>query len=191
MRILVLLGHPNNDSFCGGLADAYERGARDAGHEVERLNIGELEFDSNLAEGYNEIQGLEPDLVKAQELITWAEHLVIVYPTWWVSMPAILKGFFDRVFLPGYAFKYRENSQLSDQLLKGRSARIVTTMDAPTWYYRLIYMNAGQHQLKYGILKFSGFSPVRSTMFGNVRYSTKEKRESWLRKLEELGRNGK
>ena len=190
MKILVLQGHPNRESLCGGLADAYQKGAETAGHQVRRIDIGDLDFEPNLKLGYKEIQALEPDLLSAQDDITWAEHLVVIYPTWWVSMPALLKGFFDRVFLPGFAFKYRENSQLSDQLLKGRSARIVTTMDAPSFYYRLAYRSAGQHQLKYGILKFCGFSPVRSSIFGNVRYSSKEKREAWLDKLYRLGMKG-
>lgn len=190
MKILILLGHPNHQSFCGSLADAYQKGAEDAGHQVRRINIGDLDFDSNLHEGYGVIQELEPDLVNAQESITWSEHVVIIYPTWWVSMPAVLKGFFDRAFLPGYAFKYRDDSPWWDQLLKGRSARIVTTMDAPKFYYWLVYFNAGQRQLKYGILRFCGFSPVRSASICGVKDMKREKLESWIKRLEEFGSKG-
>jgi putative NADPH-quinone reductase len=78
---------------------------------------------------------LEPDLLAAWEKILWAEHLVWIYPIWWGSMPAILKGFIDRLFLLGFAFKKKENSVWWDKLLTGKSARIITTLDQPKWYF--------------------------------------------------------
>ena len=121
-RILVILGHPANKSFCGALADSYVKGAEAAGNEVRLISLGNLSFDPVLHNGYATIQELEPDLVTAQAAITWAQHIVFVYPIWWGAMPALLKGFIDRVFLPGFAFKYREGSQFWDRLLSGRSA---------------------------------------------------------------------
>ena len=116
-RILVILGHPAQDSLCGALAQAYVKGAEAAGHEVRSLALGSLRFDPILREGYNCIQPLEPDLLAAQEAITWAQHLVFVYPIWWGSIPALLKGFFDRVLLPGFAFRFRKDSLMADGLL--------------------------------------------------------------------------
>ena len=107
-NILVILGHPDTDSFCGALCKAYIDSAKKHGSEVRQLHLGELKFDPVLWKGYNKIQELEPDLVNAQELIQWSNHIVFVYPNWWGAMPALMKGFFDRVFLPGFAFKYRE-----------------------------------------------------------------------------------
>ncbi len=100
-KILVILCHPDSNGFCGSITQAYVEGAMDTGAEIRELKLGELTFDPVLWNGYNKIQELEPDLVKAQELIHWSNHLVFVYPNWWGSMPALLKGFFDRVFLPG------------------------------------------------------------------------------------------
>ena len=91
MRILILQGHPDTQSFCGNLALSYQQGAQSAGHECRLLHISELSFDPNLAHGYRQIQTLEPDLVKAQEWISWCEHLVIIYPIWWGQMPATLR----------------------------------------------------------------------------------------------------
>ncbi|ENO94605.1 hypothetical protein C662_00210 [Thauera sp. 28] len=109
-RILVVLGHPDNDSFCRAIADSYIDGAKAAGNEVQLISVGDLAFDPVLHKGYTAIQELEPDLVAGQAAITWAQHIVFVYPIWWGAMPALLKGFIDRVFLPGFAFKYREGS---------------------------------------------------------------------------------
>ena len=110
-RVLVILGHPATNSFCGALADSYSEGANAAGNEVQFISLGSLSFDPILHNGYNTIQELELDLVAAKEAITWAQHIVFVYPIWWGAMPALLKGFIDRIFLPGFAFKYREGSQ--------------------------------------------------------------------------------
>ena len=135
-RILVILGHPTNDSFCGALANSYVEGAKAAGNEVQLISLGTLSFDPVLHKGYATIQELEPDLVTAKTAITWAQHIVFVYPIWWGAMPALLKGFFDRVFLPGFAFKYRDGSVFWDRLLSGRSAHLIVTMDTPPWYFR-------------------------------------------------------
>lgn len=106
---------------------------------MRQLKLGEMQFDPILRDGYNHSQTLEPDLLEAQRQIHWAEHLVFVYPVWWGGIPALLKGFFDRVFLPGFAFKYRNRSQLWDKLLKGRTADLLVTLDTPPWYFRWIY----------------------------------------------------
>lgn len=187
-NILVFLGHPNKESFCNSLADAYCKGAEKAGANVKRIDLADLDFDMNLHKGYNEIQTLEPDLEKAQEKILWAEHIVFVYPIWWATMPALLKGFLDRVFLPGFAFKYRENSPWWDRLLKGRSAHLITTMDAPFFYFWLKYGSAGHKAMKRATLEFCGFKPVKITNFSQVKDSTKDKRNGWLKKVEGLGR---
>jgi len=104
-RILVILGHPSSNSFCAALAERYAQSALRAGHEVRQLFLGRMDFDPVLREGYQQVQPLEADLRQAQADILWAEHLTLVYPIWWGGIPALLKGFFDRVFLPGFAFQ--------------------------------------------------------------------------------------
>lgn len=187
-RILVILGHPVTRSFCAALADAYVKGAKAAGNEVQVMSLGDLSFDPLLRNGYATIQQLEPDLVAAQSSITWAEHIVFVYPIWWGAMPALLKGFIDRIFLPGFAFKYRDGAVFWDRLLVGRSAHLLVTMDTPPWYFRWIYRMPGHNQMKRTILEFSGIKPVTVSSFGPIRDSSPLKREKWLAQANTFGR---
>jgi putative NADPH-quinone reductase len=186
-KVLIILGHPDHESFGASLANSYRQAALKVGAEVKELVLADLKFDPILNRGYKEMQELEPDLIDAQELIEWAEHLVFVYPTWWATMPALLKGFLDRTFLPGFAFKYRPNSPFWDKFLTGRTARIITTMDAPVWYHYLFNWNAGTRAMKKATLEFCGIKPVKVTSIGQVRFLKAEQRERWLKKVEKLG----
>src|SRR5688572_23769632 len=111
MRKIVLInGHPNPASLNFALAAAYKNGAEGAGNEVKEIVIADLQFEPNLRYGYQKRMDLEADLLEAWEKILWADHLVWVHPVWWGGMPALMKGFIDRLFLPGMAFRYRPNS---------------------------------------------------------------------------------
>jgi putative NADPH-quinone reductase len=127
-----------------------------------------------LHEGHHTLQPLEPDLVLFQEKVLWAQHIVIVYPTWWGGMPAILKGLFDRSFYTGFAYRYHEKGPFWDKLLKGRSAHIITTMDAPRIWYWLAYRSAGNNMLKRAILHFCGIGPVKTTLIGQIKDKSQE-----------------
>lgn len=185
-RILVILGHPSHDSFCGALTERYVQAAKDAGHQVRELRLGSLDFDPILREGYRQVQPLEADLLQAQADITWAEHLTFVYPIWWGAIPALLKGFFDRVFLPGFAFKYRPGKAFPEQLLRGRSADLLVTMDTPPWYYRWVYRMPGLHQMRKTTLAFCGIRPRKPLTFGPILGSTERQRETWLKQAQAI-----
>lgn len=187
-NITVILGHPDSSSYCGALAATYVQAAEEAGHSVKFFKLGEVAFDATLHHGYNKRQELEPGLKEIQDAITWAKHLVFIYPNWWGSMPSLLKGLFDRVLLPGYAFRYRDNSQLWDRLLVGRSAHAIVTMDTPPWYYWLVYKMPGHNQIKKTILEFCGIKPVKITSLGPVRYASPAQREKWLQQVKQYAK---
>lgn len=184
MKKLIILGHPAQDSFCKSIADTYFGTAKEIGHEVELLNLASLKFDPILHEGYKLIQPFEPDLEHAKNLISWADHLVWIYPNWWGAMPALQKGFIDRIFIPGFAFKYRQNSNLWDKLLTGKSAHIYVTMDSPPWYYKWFTKMPGHNQMKHAILQFCGISPIKITNFGPVKTSSDIQKNKWLKSVE-------
>lgn len=190
-RIAVFLGHPDSESYCGTLADIYVRKAETAGAHVRYTDLGTLKFDPILHQGYKTVQKLEPDLLKAQRDIYWANHLVFVYPLWWGSMPALLKGFIDRAFHPGFGFRFRdETSYRWDQLLVGRSARLIITMDGPPLLIRFLYGSPGVHMMKGMTLEFCGIGPVRVSQFGSVKRATRARKLLWKMEVEDIGRKG-
>lgn len=184
-RILLIHGHPSEEGLTGRLARAYAEAARAAGAEVQELWLGRLAFDPILRHGFRAPQPLEADLQRAQEALGWAEHLVFVFPVWWGGWPALLKGFVDRVFLPGFAFKYRDGGALWDRLLKGRSARLIVTSDAPVLWDRLVNRHGAVHQMRQGTLKFCGVAPVRVTRFGMARKADEVRILGWETQVRE------
>ncbi len=186
-KILIINGHPNAESFNFGIAEAYKNGAIFSGAEVETIAIANLKFNPNLQFGYQKRTDLEPDLLKSWEKIKRADHLVWIHPVWWGGLPAITKGFIDRLFLPGMAFQYRENSVWWDKLLKGKTAHIITTLDQPSWYYRLMYGRPSVNQLKKSTLEFCGVKPVKVSYVGIIKTSNEEQRRKWLEKIYNFG----
>ena len=136
LRVLIIVGHPRRQSLCQALANAYGSGARRAGAEVRELRLAELSFDLNVHSFDPAEQALEDGIVRARALFTWADHIVFVYPTWWGTMPALLKGFLDRMLAPGFAFA--GTARCFVPLLTGKSAELLTTMDTPRWVFRWI-----------------------------------------------------
>lgn len=187
MKVLVLLGHPRADSFCGALTDAYSEGARAAGVRLHRLDLWELDFDPDVHTPSPNDQPLEDDLKKARELIYWADHLVFVYPTWWGTAPAMLKGFLDRILAPGFAFNVCDGGIGYQGLLGGRSAQLITTMDTPPLIHRLLYRQPGRNAMARATLGFCGIRPVRSLVFGSVKDASEQQRSGWLARAKRQG----
>ena len=186
-KILIINGHPDKESFCFALAESYKLGAHSSSANCKLVHLIDLKFNPILTYGYRKISKLEPNLIQIQQDILWADHLVFVYPNWWSTFPALQKGFIDRVFVPGFAFKYRENSPFWDKLLKGKTARLIVTMDTPCWYYWLINRNAGHNAMKIGVLEFCGIKPVKISVFSGIKSSDENKRKKWLHEAEQLG----
>lgn len=189
-KIVILCGHPDHESFTGGVLDQYQLAAEEVGHEVRRFNLGQMHFDPILHKGYKEIQQLEPDLITFQDAVRECDHLVIAYPNWWCTMPALLKGLFDRIWLPGFAFNFNKETKKIEQHLKGKTARvfILSGSHSPfkTWWKFGDYTN----EIQYGILEFSGLKTQVSS-FGPCERVTDAVRAKWMKEVASLGKAGK
>jgi putative NADPH-quinone reductase len=186
-KLLVVVGHADRASFTHAMALRYERAASAAGAQTELLELATLRFDPVLREGYRGAQPLEPDLLGAQAAIEAADHVAWFFPTWWAGPPALVKGFIDRTFLPGFAFRNVPGRPLPHKLLRGRSARLVTSMDAPWFWYALYYRSALHASFIAATLRYVGFSPVRSTTIFGLRNASARGRERSLGRLARAG----
>lgn len=189
LNVLIILAHGNPESLTASMAESYRQGALSQHANVKLINLNELHFNPILQGGYQSAQSLEPDLSDAQSAILWAQHIVFVYPIWWGAMPALLKGFIDRVFLPGFAFRYRPNSVWWDRLLSGRSARVISLMDTPPWAFRWVYRMPGHQQIRRTILEFAGIKPVSIQSIGPVRGATDLQKTKWLKQVFKHGQH--
>lgn len=189
-RVLVLAGNPKDKSFSNHLANVYADAAKKH-FEVRLIKLSEMTFNPDLAAGYDEKQDLEESLIAFQQALTWSDHLVIITPIWWGAIPAKLKGLIDRTFLPNFAFKYESGKTIPKKLLKGKTSRLIMTMDTPPWYYRLVQGAPALKQLKIATLAFSGFTSIKSNMLGPIISATEPAKAKWVSDIAKLGEYAK
>jgi putative NADPH-quinone reductase len=192
-HIVIIQGHPDASvrHYGHALADEYAKGAEDGGHEVRRIEVAQLEFPILRTKDDFE-KGVAPEAIKqAQATISWADHLVIFYPLWLGSMPALLKAFFEQVFRPGFAFKYGESGRLPKKCLTGKSARIIVTMGMPAFVYRWIFLAHSLKNLERNILGSSGIGPIKASVIGSIDGMNEKQRAAWLDEMRGLGDIGK
>jgi len=189
-NITIICGHPDAESYTGSVLDHYHAAAEEAGHQVHRFNLGDLQFDPILHKGYKEIQHLEPDLQSIQDAIRESDHVVIAYPNWWCTMPALLKGLFDRIWLPGFAFNFNKETKKIEQHLSGKTARVFVLSGShspfSTWWKFGDYTN----EIQYGILEFAGMK-TSVTSYGPCEKVDDACRTKWLSEVTALGKRGK
>ena len=191
-RILIIDGHPDQRTgrYVHALSKAYYDGARLGGHEVRSIIVSEIEFP--LLRTRDDYQGGDaPAAIRdCQELLRWADHVVILFPLWLGSMPALLKGFLEQALRPGFAFAEASGQGLPKRLLSGRSARIIVTMGMPAVFYRWYFRAHSLKSLQRNILRFCGFRPVNACVVGMVESMSQAQRGEWLAKIQELGARG-
>jgi len=186
--IVVIHGHPDPDPshLCRALANAYVKGARAAGHSVSEIDIATLDFP--LLRTATEFAGPVPETLQpAFETIKAADHIVLVFPLWLGTLPALTKAFFEQVAHRNVAFEDSNDGGWPKGALSGRSARIVVTMGMPAFVYRFWYFAHGLHGFERNVLALIGIKPIRETLFGMVEGVSAETRQGWIRQMEKLG----
>ncbi len=191
-KVVVINGHPDPspERLCHAIATAYEDGAQAADHSVRRIDIAALNVPMlRTAEEFTSGKPVA-DIVAAQEALRWADQIVIVYPLWLGTMPALLKAFLEQTFRPGFAFSNGDDAW-PKKGLTGKTARVIVTMGMPAMVYRFFYLSHSLRSLERNILKFCGISPVRETLFGMVEAAGEAKVKTWLASVRGLGREAR
>ncbi|WP_107795174.1 NAD(P)H-dependent oxidoreductase [Nitrosomonas aestuarii] len=191
-RITVIQGHPDGHArhFCHVLAEEYMKGAKNERHEVCSIDVAGIDFP--LLRTKEDFENATPinTIRQAQDAISWANHLVIIYPLWLGTMPALLKAFFEQTLRPGFAFEYSDSGQMPKKRLTGRSARIIVCMGMPAFIYQWIYFAHGLKNLERNILALSGIGPIKSTLIGSIENMSEGRRVRWLTKIRKFGECG-
>ena len=184
-KIAIVVGNSLHNSYSEALGEAYRRGAESGGHQADLFVLGRMNFDAILREGYRREQPME--LASARAAVAACDHVVVIFPLWCGDMPAILKGFFERILQPDLLAIQKSGGKASWKFFKGKSARIIMTMGMPGWFYRLYFGAHALKLLKRNILQFIGIAPVRWSVYGMIEAVGDDKRKSWLREVEALG----
>jgi putative NADPH-quinone reductase len=190
-RIALIDAHPDPDErrFCRALVNAYCAGAERGGHAVRRIRLTDVEIPFLHTRGEWENSDPIESIQQCQKTIAWAEHIVIIYPLWLGSLPALLQAFLEQTFRPGFAIAKGKRT-LWPGLLKGKSARIVVTMGMPSLFYRLYFRAHSLKTLKRNILGFAGISPIHETLIGSVESGGEARHKKIIDQMTALGVRG-
>jgi putative NADPH-quinone reductase len=192
-NIVVVIGNPFAESFSHALAESYASRATQAGAHVRVIDLAQNEFptiprhlNQVRVRGTDHLDELDPAITQMIEDMEWADHFTFVYPVWWGTYPVALKAFIDRVVLSGVAFKYGKTGTKWEKLWSGKTARLIITMDAPSWWYKLVYRAPSENSLRWATLWYVGVKTLGITRFTPIRFSTPEIRAKWLTKVASL-----
>jgi putative NADPH-quinone reductase len=170
-KITVIDGHPDpaRAHLVHALAERYAQSAQEAGNEVRRITVADLDFPL-LRVPADFWHGKAPEtLRRSQADLAWADHLAFFYPLWMIDMPALLQAFLEQTFRPGLAIEYGTGRMRPfKRLFLGKTARIIVTMGMPPPIYRAIF-GALTLRAFAQMLRFTGVGPVRVSLFGGLR----------------------
>jgi putative NADPH-quinone reductase len=184
-RILIIDGHPDPapQRYVHALAAAYEKEAVGAGHEVRTVVVANLQFPALRTKTEFESVGPCGVIEKIQDDLAWCEHLVLVYPLWFGSMPAIVRGVFEQILRPLFVLAFPEHGGKAKKRLRGKSVRIIVTMGMPAIAYRWYYGAHSLKCLKRNVLSFCGMGPIRSSVVGLVGVASKSHHLRWMDRI--------
>lgn len=200
MKILVISGHPYAKSFNAAIFKDFVKNLDTKKHEVETLELGKMKFDPVLRFGYSEFMQPDAEIEKSQELVKWADKIVFIYPIWWSDMPSLLKGWFDRVMTPGFAYNVKKQGNFVWNFLTGRifvahltgkTATIIATSQGPGFFYKWNLPTSHAIGLMKSRLIHTGIKTKKVFVKGDMTRDTDtlEKRQKFLTQISDYARN--
>lgn len=188
MKLLAIKAHPSSESLNHTLLEAVKRGAKQGKHKLQVVDLYAEKFNPVLSQA--ELKGkMDPKVKKYQQMLREADWVIFVYPIWWFRAPAILEGWFDKVFTVHFAFKYKKITKkmgIPIGLLPVKKAVVVETYGSPGWALRSLYFDLPWRRMKRGLLKFCGIKKIKRFSCFSAPYASKKRVQHWERKLETL-----
>lgn len=195
MKTLIVFNHPYEGSFCRTLLDAAVDGVRSGGSEADVINLDKdgfnpvmtakdlLAFTVARNDEERALDMLDAKVLQYKRSLERVEHLVFMFPIWWSLMPALTKGFIDKVIFPGIAYHYGKDDAMHSSLPMLKKVTIVTTMNTPKGVYDTIIGNTVWRALKYGTFVTIGVNDVKWLSFNMVKQSSDETRKEWIEEV--------
>lgn len=188
MKIVIIYNHPYDGSFCNAILNAVTTGLLKGNHEVDLIHLDKDEFNPVMTaqdlKAFVDRKPVDPKVIEYNKRIETADHLVFIFPIWWELMPALMKGFVDKVIFPGVAYDYKENGFMTKKWTNVKSITLITTMNTPRFFYRLLFGNAIKKAFFTGTFWKTGYKNRKWISLNGVKSVSQEKRSKWLQDIE-------
>ena len=197
MKTLIVFNHPYDGSYCNAILESVQEGLKLGGHKCKLIHLDKDGFDPVMRGkdlmafvqagkvGEEALRVVDPIVMQYKKKLEWAEHLVMIFPIWWMSMPAMMKGFVDKVIFPSVAYNM-DGGRLKSRLLALRQGTVITTMNTQADVYREMFNNSVEGSLIKGTFNQIGIHDVRWISLNKVKQSGDEKRREWLDDLRDI-----
>jgi putative NADPH-quinone reductase len=187
MNIVIIFNHPFEGSFCNAILESAINGLKKAKHSVDVIHLDKEGFNPVMSakdlKGFKESKAVDPKVIAYKSRLENAGHLVFIFPIWWELMPAMTKGFIDKVIFPGVAYNYTKRGLMKKTFTGLNGITVITTMNTPSIFYRLIFANAIKKAFMLGTLGKLGYRNRKWIKLSMVKFVSQNKREKWLLKI--------
>lgn len=190
MKVVVVFNHPYEGSYCNAILNSVIRGLHHAGHEVDIIHLDNENFNPVMTaqdlKAFKDKNPLDPKVIEYKERLEQADHLLFIFPIWWELMPALMKGFIDKVIFPGVAYDYTNtsNTKMKPLWTNMKGVTMITTMNTPGILYWGIFGNAIRKALMKGTFWKLGYKNRKWISLNMVKMVSAEKRKKWLNDIE-------
>jgi putative NADPH-quinone reductase len=191
MRYAIVFNHPYDGSFCNAILQTVQKALTSAGHDTDILHLDDDGFNPVMTaadlKGFTQGAPVDPQVIAYRQRLEQADHLILIFPIWWELMPAMTKGFIDKVIYPGVAYDYDKSGRWPKMIKRWhrlRGVTLITTMNTPSLVYRLVFGNAIKKALFAGTYWKLGYRNRKWIRFSMVKFVSPEQRAHWLATLE-------
>lgn len=195
MNTLIVFNHPYAGSYCNAILESAQSALSDSGQSCDLIHLDNDRFNPVMSAddlaafakahklGAEALKGLDAQILSYAKKLQHTEHLVLIFPIWWELMPAMMKGFIDKLIFPAIAYEYTDAGAIKLALTKLQKVTIITTMNTPKSVYRVTFGNAIQRALVKGTFEMIGCKSVKWINLDRVKFVSHEKRQKWLSEI--------
>jgi NAD(P)H dehydrogenase (quinone) len=188
MNVAIIFNHPYEGSYCNAILESAIKGLRKANHSLDLIHLDKEGFNPVMSsedlKGFKESKAIDPKVIEYKGRLENAEHLVFIFPIWWELMPAMTKGFIDKVIFPGVAYNYTKRGLMKKSFTRINGITLITTMNTPSVFYGLVFGNAIKKAFMAGTFGKIGYRNKKWIKLSMVKFVSDKKRKKWLLNIE-------